>query len=68
MDRAAWQSPTELKNRYGTASFLKSNRVVFHIGGNKFRLVVKINYDFQKVFIRFIGTHKEYEKIDVEKI
>ena len=68
VDRAAWQSPTELKNRYGTASFLKGNRVVFHIGGNKYRLVVIINYDFQKVFIRFIGTHKEYDKIDVEKI
>ncbi len=68
VDRADWQSPTELRRRYSTASFLEGNRVVFKIGGNKYRLVVKVNYKFQSVFILFIGTHKEYDRIKVEEL
>ena len=65
---ASWYSWTNIKEKYGNASILKNNRVVFNICGNKYRLVVKINYEAQIVFIRFIGTHKEYDKIDVEAI
>jgi mRNA interferase HigB len=65
---ADWKSPAELKVKYGTASILKAGRVVFNICGNKYRLVVRINYQFAMVYIRFIGTHKEYDKINAEKI
>jgi len=65
---ASWKNPNELKAEYAKASILKSGRVVFNIFGNKYRLVVDINYDRQWVFIRFIGTHDEYNKIDADKI
>lgn len=61
-------SPTLLKNIYPSASILQNNRVVFNIKGNKYRLVVKINYDYQLLWIRFIGTHADYDKIDANKI
>ena len=62
--RADWSSPADIKEQYGNASILKGNRVVFNIGGNKYRLVVRINYSYKIVYIRFIGTHGEYDKID----
>ncbi len=65
---ADWQSPADIKAKYRSASFLKDNRVVFGIGGNKYRLVVKINYPIKTVFVRFVGTHKEYDRIDAEVI
>ena len=65
---AQWASPADVKVQYGSASILKGNRVVFNIAGNKYRLVVRINYDSKTVFVRFIGTHKEYDKIDAEVI
>lgn len=66
--RANWQSWTEIKAQYGSASILKGNRVVFNLGGNKYRLVVTINFPAQIVQIRFVGTHKEYDKINAEEI
>lgn len=63
-----WNSPNEIKTLYPSASILSDNRVVFNIKGNKYRLVVKINYNYKIVWIRFIGTHKEYDKINSEKI
>lgn len=57
-----------IKDRYRSASFVGPNRVVFNIGGNKYRLVVFVKYEMETVFIRFIGTHKQYDKIDVEVI
>jgi mRNA interferase HigB len=65
---AQWASPSDVKALYGSASILKDNRVVFNISGNKYRLVVKINYYSKTVFVRFIGTHREYDKIDAEVI
>jgi mRNA interferase HigB len=65
---AQWASPADVKAYYGSASILKDNRVVFNISGNKYRLVVKINYYSKTVFVRFIGTHREYDKIDAEVI
>jgi len=65
---AQWASPADVKVQYGSASILKGNRVVFNIADNKYRLVVKINYDSKTVFVRFIGTHREYDKIDAEVI
>lgn len=66
--KAIWNNPPEVKAEYPKASILKAGRVVFDICGNKYRLVVDINYERKWVFIRFIGTHKEYDKIDVNKI
>ena len=66
--KANWGSPNEIKNEYTKASILKNGRVVFNICGNKYRLIVDINYEREWVFIRFIGTHSEYDKVDAEKI
>ena len=65
---ADWRTPAEVKRQYASASILKHGRVVFDIGGTKYRLVVKINYDYRVVYVRFIGTHREYDKIDAETI
>jgi mRNA interferase HigB len=67
-EEANWQIPNDIKKEYPTASFLADNRVVFNIKGNHYRLIVKINYAFSIVFIRFVGTHAEYDKIDATKI
>ncbi len=65
---ADWRGPMELKTRYPSASVVANNRVVFKFGGNKYRLVVAIRYDARIVFIRFIGTHQHYYKIDVASV
>ena len=63
-----WQTPADIKEQYRNASIVGNNRVVFNIAGNKFRLVVRIDYQDGIIFIRFVGTHSEYDKIDVEEI
>jgi mRNA interferase HigB len=65
---AEWSSPADVKARYGTASILQDGRVVFNICGNKYRLVVWINYHFFTIYVRFVGTHREYDKIDAQTI
>jgi len=65
---ANWNTPSEIKAEYARVSILKSGRAVFNICSNKYRLIVNINYKRKWVFIRFIGTHKEYDKIDADKI
>lgn len=66
--KAEWKKPTDIKEKYRSASILKGGRVVFNIAGNKWRLIVAINYERQIVFIKFIGTHAEYDKIDAETV
>ena len=66
--KAKWIGPLDIKEAYPTASFLANNRIVFNIKGNSYRLIVRINYDYQMVWIRFIGTHAEYDKINANKI
>lgn len=63
-----WKTPNDVKQTYANASILKDNRIVFNIKGNTYRLVTKINFEKQWIFIRFIGTHKEYDKIDANTI
>lgn len=63
-----WASPEDVKRRYRHASILRKNRVVFNIGGNKYRLVVQINYDFKIIYIRFMGSHAAYDKVNPETI
>ena len=65
---SGWKSPNEVKQTYANASILKSGRIVFNIKGNAYRLVVKLNFEKQWIFIRFIGTHEEYDRIDVNTI
>ena len=65
---ADWRSPSALKLQFRSASLLRDNRVVFNIAGNQYRLVVKINYPYRIVYIRFIGTHKDYDAIDATTI
>lgn len=65
---AIWKRPNDIKEFYATVSILKNSRVVFNIKGNEYRLIAKINYQKQWLFIRFIGTHKEYDKIDANSI
>ena len=67
-ERATWSSPAEIKAQYRSASIPKDSRVVFNICGNKYRLVVKINYKIGIVLIRFIGTHREYDAINAEEV
>lgn len=67
-EHANWKVPNDIKARYRSADILKDNRVVFNIKGNHYRLVVKIHYTTQVVYIRFIGTHAEYEKINAEEV
>jgi mRNA interferase HigB len=67
-ERSNYQHPNDIKAEYPSASILVNNRVVFNIKGNSYRLIVKINYAYQMVWIRFIGTHAEYDKIDATKI
>lgn len=66
--KANWCSPNDIRNDYAKASILKSGRVVFNICNNKYRLIVDINYNRQWVFIRFVGTHSDYDKVDADKI
>lgn len=66
--KAEWTNPNNLKAEYPSASFLADNRVVFNIKGNHYRLIVKINYDYQIIWIRFIGSHAAYDKINAKTI
>ncbi|HET8803157.1 MAG TPA: type II toxin-antitoxin system HigB family toxin [Aequorivita sp.] len=68
VSKAEWESPNEIKKQYASASILKNSRVVFNICGNKYRLIVEINFPRKWIFIRFIGTHKEYDNIDANTI
>ena len=66
--KADWDRPEKIKEKYRSASFVGRNRVVFNIKGNKYRLVVKMKYEKQLVFVRFVGTHTDYDAINVEEV
>lgn len=66
--KADWSTPQELKAQFGNASILQDGRVVFNIKGNDYRLIVKINYPYRMVYVRFVGTHKMYDEIDAVTI
>lgn len=68
VEKAAWKDPAELKAQFGSASVVSGERVVFNIKGNDYRLVVAINYHYQIILIIWLGTHQEYNRIDVTKI
>ena len=66
--KAVWKKPQDIKDHYRNSSFVGKDRVVFNIGGNKYRLVVAVKYEFKTVYIRFVGTHRQYDKINVGEI
>ncbi|GAA4437298.1 type II toxin-antitoxin system HigB family toxin [Ravibacter arvi] len=66
--KATWKNLNELKNDFPAASILNDNRVCFNIKGNNYRLIVKINFYYQMMWIRFVGTHAEYDKIDANEV
>lgn len=65
---AQWKNPNEIKLDFPSASILNDNRVIFNVKGNHYRLIVKLNYDYQMIWIRFIGTHAAYDKIKADEI
>lgn len=65
---ADWSTPAELKADFGTASILKDGRAVFNIAGNRYRIVVWINYPYRVLYVRFIGTHAQYDRIDAQTV
>jgi mRNA interferase HigB len=66
--QADWTSPADVKRDLRSASILKDGRAVFNIAGNKYRVVVWINYPYRVVYIRFIGTHRQYDSIDAQRV
>src|SRR5580698_4975294 len=66
--KADWSGPSAVKAMYRSASLVGNSRVVFNIAGNKYRLVVKVNYPYRVVYIRFVGTHEQYDAVDVTEI
>lgn len=68
MEKAAYKTPQEIKAVLRTASVLKGGRVVFNIAGNKYRLIAAIDYKKQLVFVRFVGTHSQYDDVNAEEV
>ena len=66
--KADWANPAELKRDFSTVSILRDGRAVFNLAGNKYRLVVWINYHYRVVYIRFVGTHAQYDRIDAQTV
>ena len=66
--KASWRTPADIKAAHRNASFVGADRVVFNVGGNKYRLVVAVKYSAQLVFIRFVGTHADYDDIDAGEV
>ena len=66
--RADWRTPAEVKRDFGTASILRDGRAVFNISGDKYRLVVWINHPYRVVYVRFVGTHAQYDRIDAQTV
>ena len=67
--QAAWNTPQEIKDEFGsTVDFIADNRVIFDIAGNKYRLLVYVSYKYKRILVKFVGTHREYDDIDPESI
>ena len=68
VSNSEWETPTDIKNSYRSASFIANDRVVFNIKGNHYRIIIAIKYQHGVVYIRFVGTHAEYDKINATTI
>jgi mRNA interferase HigB len=67
-EQADWAKPADVKAAFRSASIVGNNRVVFNIAGNKYRLVARVNYPYRILYVRFVGTHREYDKVNVEEV
>ena len=68
VNNGKWKNHNEMKETFSSLSIIPNERIVFNIKGNKYRIVAKVNYDYQILWIRFVGKHAEYDKIDATKI
>jgi len=68
VSKLQWTNPNEIKTQYRSASVVGGNKIVFNICGNKYRLIISVNYDAGIVFVKFIGTHKAYDKLNIEEL
>lgn len=69
VNAAVWSCPADIKKQFGTlVDFVGDNRVIFDLGGNKYRLIVRVSYQYRRVLVKFIGTHAEYDRIDAETV
>jgi len=67
--KARWRTPADVKKQFGTSvDFVGDNRLIFDLGGNKYRLIAHVSYRFGRVLVKFVGTHKEYDKVDPETV
>ena len=67
--RARWKGPDDVKRQFGsTVDFVGDNRIIFDLGGNKYRLIVRVSYTFGRVLVKFVGTHAEYDRINPETV
>ncbi len=67
-EAASWSGPSDIKAVYASASFVGTDRVVFNIGGNSYRLIVRIDYKYKILFVRFVGTHREYDDVNAAEV
>lgn len=69
VSRANWRGPPDVKQHFGaTVDFVSDNRIIFDIGGNKYRLIVHVSYEFSRVLVKFVGTHAEYDRVNPETV
>jgi mRNA interferase HigB len=68
VEEASWCGPADVKRQFGSVDVLSDNRLVFDVGGNKFRLIVRVAYQHGQVMVKFVGTHAEYDRIDAETV
>ena len=68
VERAIWESPVDVRRQFANVRIISGDRVIFDIRGNNYRLVVRIDYQFRKVYVRFIGTHAEYDRINALEV
>lgn len=68
MSKSNFSNSNEIKEKYRNCSVVGDNKIVFNISGNKYRLIVKINYFAKIIYIKFVGTHKQYDKIDIKEL
>ncbi|KAB8125384.1 type II toxin-antitoxin system HigB family toxin [Komagataeibacter medellinensis] len=68
VSKAEWATTADIREMSRSADFVADNRVIFNIGGNKYRLIVHVSYEYKRVLIKFVGTHREYDKINPETV
>jgi mRNA interferase HigB len=68
VSKAEWDGPADVRAMFASADFVGDNRVIFNVGGNKFRLIVRVSYPFKRVLIKFVGTHAEYDTVNPETV